>query len=103
MGDEWGEAETIEVAHVAIGWAINLLLPTCGNSMACKTTNQQPIEQVTSVIKENTQQRWICQSPSNLTTEICIETTTETAADTARTMERVQYGNMGRNQACTVQ
>ena len=59
MGDEWGEAETAEVAHAAIGWATNLLSPTCGNSMACKTTNQQPAEhvQVTSAIKENTQQR----------------------------------------------
>ena len=35
MGDECGEAETAEVAHVAIGWATNLLSPTCGNS----TTN----------------------------------------------------------------
>jgi len=29
MGDEWGEAETAEVA--AIGWATNLLSPTCGD------------------------------------------------------------------------
>ena len=57
--------------------------PTCGNSMACETTNQQPAEQVTSAIKEHTQQRWTCQSPPNLTTENCTETTTETATDTA--------------------
>ena len=83
MGDEWGEAETSEMAHVANGWATNLLSPTCGNSMAYKTTNQQPAEQVTSTIKENTQQRWIYQSAPNHTTNNCTETPTETAIDTA--------------------
>ena len=41
MGDEWGEAETAEVAHVAIGWATNLLSPTCGNSTTRLPARQQ--------------------------------------------------------------
>ena len=82
MGDECSDAETTEVAHVAIGWATNLLSPTCGNSMACKTRIHQPAEQATLAIKENTQQRWICQSQPNHTTENYTETTTETATDT---------------------
>ena len=51
MGGEWAEAETTEVAHVAIGWATSLLSPTCDNSITNKTATRQPVEQVTSATK----------------------------------------------------
>ena len=83
MGDEWGEAETTEVAHVVIGWATNLLSPECGNSITSETAIRQPVEQVTSATKsteDTTQQRWICQSTQNHTlNKNCTETATETA------------------------
>ena len=52
MGDEWGEAETEEVAHVVIRWATNLLWRTCGNSMVCKSN--KPTACLNSLLKAST-------------------------------------------------